>query len=126
VSVLRTIPAVISFLLIGAHFLRRGDHPIVFLCLLLLPLPFVRRWPARFLSIVLLSAGGVGWLVIAWRLAEARQGLGEPYTRMTLILGGVALFTFFSAWLLPGVSSRERAAGPGASPGRRSPPATSG
>lgn len=92
----------------GAHFLRRGDYPIVFLCVALVPVLFVRRWPARFLSILLLAASGVGWLVIAWRFAEIRQAVGQPYTRMALILGGVALFTFLSAWLLPGLGAPSR------------------
>jgi hypothetical protein len=100
-TILRTVPAVLAVLLMGAHFLRRGEHATVFLCAAFVPVLFVRRGPARFVALLLLVACGIGWLVIAWQLAEIRKAAGMPYLRMALILGGVAVFTFLAAWLLP-------------------------
>jgi hypothetical protein len=48
-----------------------------------------------------LSAGCVVWVITAWRIAQSRMSAGTPYLRMLAILGAVAAFTAFAAWILP-------------------------
>jgi hypothetical protein len=41
-------------------------------------------------------------VITAWRIAQSRMNAGMPYLRMLAILGAVAAFTAFAAWILPG------------------------
>lgn len=106
-SVLRRIPALLALLLLGAHFLRFGRLALVALCLLLLgPLFVPRRWAQRLVSAAL-ALGSLVWL---WTLGEdvqQRLAFGMPWLRLAAILGAVALFTAWAAWLV-----RPRAAQP--------------
>lgn len=112
---------VVSFLVLGAHFLRFGAMPLVALCLFLPFLLFVRRpWVARVIQVALVL-GGLEWLRTVISLIGNRQASGEPWTRMALILGVVALVAFVSAltfqlrplkkWYFPS-DKLEREAGP--------------
>lgn len=93
------LPGVLSVLLLGAHFLRDGSTLLVLLLLALVPLLALRRrWVLRSLQAVLLL-GAAEWLRTMIVLMQQRAALGEPYLRMMLILGGVALFSA-SAFLL--------------------------
>ncbi|MGK5086436.1 4Fe-4S binding protein [Bdellovibrionota bacterium FG-2] len=93
-------PALLSTLIIAAHFFRFGEPGLV--CVALLSsalLLFKRRWALRSFQF-LLAVAGVVWIHTLLRLATWRFEMGEPWIRLSLILGGVALFTVFSAWLL--------------------------
>ena len=89
---------VISALLIGAHFLRDGQLLLVLLSLLLPALLLVRRPWATTVVRGLLGLACAEWLRTAWVLTQQRQAQGEPWTRMALILGVVALITGLAAW----------------------------
>jgi len=97
---LRRLPAVLSLLMLGAHFLRFGQLPLVVLCLaLLVPLFLPRPW-AQLLVAGALALGALVWL---WTLigdVQQRLAFGAPWLRLAAILGAVALFTGWSAWLL--------------------------
>ncbi len=96
---LRMIAVVLSLLLQGAHLLRAG-----------IPLPAIavgfagafallavrRPWSRRAVQVVLV-VGAVEWMRTAIVLARERAAFGEPYARMLVILGGVALFTLLGA-----------------------------
>lgn len=93
---------VISALLLGAHFLRDGQHLFVLLSLSFPTLLLVRRpWATPVVRGLLLLAVAE-WLRTAWVLVQQRQTQGEPWTRMALILGAVALITGLSAWVARG------------------------
>jgi hypothetical protein len=110
---LRLLPAGLSALVLGAHFLRRGDLGLVGACLLLLGLLFVRRlWAARLVQLALL-AGAVEWLRTLAALLPARRAAGEPWVRLVAILGGVALLALVGAALFETRRLRERYRGPG-------------
>lgn len=53
---------------------------------------------ARYFQLLLLGITGY-WIFTAFRLGLARSQAGEPWLRMALILGGVALFNLFAAAL---------------------------
>jgi len=107
---LRTIPAVLAALLLGAHFLRAQNLPLLIASLALAAILLVPRRTVRLLCRICLAAGAAEWGLTAWRIAQARMAHGEPYVRMLVILGGVAAFTTAAAWLLPAAARDERPA----------------
>ena len=98
---LRSIPAVLAALLLAAHFYRAAAIVPAAFCVAAVLLVFIRRPSAALALRVGLAAGTVVWLVTAWRIAQARMDAGTPYFRMLAILGAVAAFTAFAAWIYP-------------------------
>ena len=92
----RLLPVILSLLVLGAHFLRQGSLFIVgSIILLLFMLPIRKGWVAGVAQVVLV-VGAAEWVRTLVILAQERMRAGEPYIRMVLILGGVALFTLLS------------------------------
>lgn len=91
--IMRLLPVIIALAVLAAHFYR-SQYWIAFgITFAFLPLLFVRApWAARALQAALV-AGAVEWLRTAAALIALRQSMGQPYTRLALILGGVALAT---------------------------------
>ncbi len=93
------LPAVLSLLLLGAHFLRDGVVVLVAacagLCLLLL---IARPWVARVVQAALVL-GSLEWIRTLVVLALQRQHAGLPWLRMAVILGAVAALALLAAWL---------------------------
>ena len=101
-------PAGLSALVLGAHFLRRGELALVAACLALFGLLFVRRsWAARLAQLALV-AGALEWLRTLAALLPARRAAGEPGVRLVAILGGVALLALVGAALFETRRLRER------------------
>lgn len=102
-------PAVLSLLLLAAHFLHADQPQIALVCLALpLMLFFKRRWAVRILQLLLLG-GTMVWLWTMVALAEVFQSIGRPSLRMMIILTSVAAFTAISAMLLEiSLNSRPR------------------
>ena len=103
-SALRTgahllLPA-LALLLLGAHFFRAALVPLTVACLGLVALLFVRaRWAWLTLQAAL-AIGTFEWLRTAWEFASMRAAMGQPYTRLLVILGSVALVTALAALAL--------------------------
>jgi len=97
----RRIPVVLSFLLLAAHFLRAGQILGVAVCLLLPLLLGVRRAWSVWVLRGALAVVGLWWVRILAAIAAERRSLGEPWLRMALILGGVALVAWISILALP-------------------------
>lgn len=97
---LMACPAVLSFLLLSAHFLRGGRHMDIALCLLapLLLIP-KRRWVGFVVQGLLIAGTGV-WVATTLSIAEQRHALGQSAFRSVLILSVVAAFTLSSAFIL--------------------------
>jgi hypothetical protein len=96
-NVLKLLPVVLSFLLLGAHFYRAGLIPLTVLCAAILFLLFLKkRWIPRLLQ-VLLVVGAIEWLRTLYMFAAMRIAWDQPWGRLALILGGVALFTALSS-----------------------------
>ncbi len=93
------VPIVLSLLVLGAHFLRDQSYVGVAVSLLLVGLLLVRRaWVARLVQVALVL-GAIEWLRTIFLLAQMRAALGQPFTRMAIILGVVAAISLFSAML---------------------------
>lgn len=100
-KILIYIPIVLSVLVLGAHFMRYANGSLlpVAVAAVLLGLLFVRQpWVARLMQSVLV-VGTVEWIITLVNLASRRADMGEPYLRLVLILGVVALVTFCAAML---------------------------
>ena len=98
-TLLLTLPAVLSLIVLGAHFYRAGDWPITLLCLALtglLALP--RAWVARVVQVALVL-GAAEWIWTAVDFVQQRMSLGAPWMRLALILGAVAAFALLAAAL---------------------------
>lgn len=121
-KVLLYLPIVLSLVVLGAHFLRYGNAVGVSGSLLVIALLFVRQpWAARLTQVVLLL-GALEWLRTLYELAQLRAALGQPFTRMVLILAIVAAVTFCSAFLfqLPALKRIYRLDGGASDGGSRS------
>jgi hypothetical protein len=108
INLLRLLPVVLSFLLLGAHFYRSGLTLLTAACiampfLLLLPRP----WVARLTQFVLVL-GALEWLRALYYFAAMRSAFGEPWMRLAIILGAVALFTALSALVFRSSGLRRR------------------
>jgi hypothetical protein len=102
------LPAGLSALVLGAHFLRRGDLALVAASLALLALLLVRRpWAARLAQVALL-AGACEWSRTLALLLPARRAAGAPWARLAAILGVVALVALLGAALFETRRLRER------------------
>ena len=95
-KVLRLLPVVLSFLLLGAHFYRAGQTAITAACVMVLFLLMLHKaWVPRLFQI-LLVLGALDWLRTLYVLAVMRVTFGQPWARLAVILGAVALFTALS------------------------------
>ena len=98
-KVLVYLPVVLSLVILGAHFMRYGNSIGVVGALALIALLIVRQpWVARLMQVVLVL-GALEWIRTLYELAQVRAALGQPFTRMMIILGIVAAVTFCSALL---------------------------
>jgi len=107
-NVLRLIPVILSFLLLGAHFYRSGQVMLAAICVALLFLLFIRKsWVPRLFQI-LLVLGALEWLRSLYYFAAIRIAWEQPWTRLAIILGAVALFTALSGLVFRSKAVRAR------------------
>jgi hypothetical protein len=90
------LPVILSLLVLGAHFLRSGVIILVLGMLALVGcLAVRRRWVPRVVAVVL-GLGAIEWVRTLLLFSGERIATGQPYVRLVVILGGVALFTALS------------------------------
>jgi hypothetical protein len=108
VTFIRLSPVVISILLLAAHYYRAGHLLLVIIFSASVLLLFVMRpWVAAIIRTELVI-GVIEWMRTAHNLVLLRQSMNEPWVRLLLILGGVALFTFASIFIFKNKSIAER------------------
>jgi hypothetical protein len=95
-NALRVLPVILSFLLLGAHFYRAGQLELTLLCVALPFLLLLRKHWIPLLFQVLLVLGALEWLRSLYHFAAMRIAWNEPWTRLAIILGAVALLTALS------------------------------
>ena len=107
-NIVRLLPVILSYILLGAHFLRGGELALVVTCLLL---PFLllvpRPWAARVLQTGLVL-GVLEWARTLMTLVEVRQSMDAPWLRLAIIFGAIILFTLWSVTLFQRPALRER------------------
>ncbi len=102
------IPAVLSCLLLAAHFLRHNNLILVAISLALPCSLFIRRrWAVRLVQAVLVI-GALEWIRTLIATAMQRMEDGASWKRMAVILGVVAMWTLGSALLLETSMIRRR------------------
>jgi hypothetical protein len=107
-AVALSMPIIFSFLLVGAHFFR-GSHfilvclSLVFPCLLLVQ----QRWAARAVQPALICAA-FEWARTSVSIMNIRLAAGEPYLRMLLILGAMAVLNLGAVFIFYSPVMRKR------------------
>ncbi len=96
-NVLRLTPVLLGALLLAAHFSRADNLPLTLISLIAPVLLLVRRPWVVWAFQVALVVGALEWVRTLFAIAHTRQALGEPWLRMAVILGAVALVTASSA-----------------------------
>jgi len=97
-----------ALLMLAAHFIRSQLWLLAVLCVALIALLAVPRRLTALVLQVALIAGGIEWLRTLFGLVSARMAAGAPFTRLTLILGGIALVTCASAMVFRTATLRAR------------------
>lgn len=96
-TLLALLPVIVSALVLAAHFFRAGNPAGVAASIAGIALLFVpRAWAARAVQVGLVI-GAAEWVRTLFAFTAARRELGEPWGRLAVILGTVALFTLASA-----------------------------
>lgn len=105
-NAIRLLPVVLSLLLLGAHFYRAGQEALTGVCLALPLLLFLRRpWVPRLFQ-ALLALAALEWLRTLYVFAGMRIAFEQPWTRLAIILGAVALLTALSGLVFRVVALR--------------------
>ena len=96
-NLVRLLPAFLSCILLAAHFARMGSVLLVLLSLLLPAVLFFRyEWAARLVQVALIY-GTIEWVRTLISGVAERNAEGQPWIRLAIILGVVAVFTLSSA-----------------------------
>ena len=92
-NIIRLFPVFLSSLLIAAHCLRWGSWVLTGVCLVFpVLLFFTKPWAARIVQLYLIIAS-LEWLRTLFVFASRRIAESMSWTRLAVILGGVAIFT---------------------------------
>lgn len=102
------IPAVLSCLLLAAHFLRQGSMFLTGVSLAVPLMLFIRHRSIVRLFQVVLAIAAMEWVRTMAVSAARRFDAGDPWQRMSIILGAVALWTIGSALLFETPPLRRR------------------
>ncbi len=96
---IQLLPVLFSMLLLAAHFLRADIIPLV-ISFLLLPIGlFIRKAVIARIFQIILILGSIEWIRTTFLLVAIREQEGRPWTKLVVILGSVALFTFASLFV---------------------------
>jgi len=107
-NLLLLLAPILSLLVLGAHFLRAGNLLLVLAALVLLGcLLLPRPWVPRLVQAALLL-GTVEWVRTLVLFAGERMRAGEPYARLVIILGSVALVSLASTFVFETARLRRR------------------
>ena len=107
-NIVRLLPVIFSFLILSAHFSRGNLFVLSIICLLIPFLLFIKHgWVVRLIQIVLII-GSLEWIRSMFIYINQRQTLDEPYVRLVIIIGIVALFTGLSALVFRNQVLKER------------------
>ncbi len=104
----KILPIVVCFILMAAHFGRANLFVLQIVSLLI---PFLLFWKnkisARIIQIFLLLSG-IEWIRITIYYVQIRVENDEPWLRLAIILGAVAILTMSTALVFRSKSMKER------------------
>ena len=96
---LRIVMTVIALLLAAAQYGRAGDTILKYLFAALPLLLLVRKKWSDMILAVSISFTVPVWILTTISIISERKAAEEPWLRMGIILGGVALFALITAFL---------------------------
>lgn len=104
----KLLPVIFSFLVLSAHY-SRSNNIHMSLAFLFLPLILLikRKW-VIYISYVFLLFANIVWMETTYKLILARQHLGEPYLRLTIILGIVSAIAIMSMLVFKNAKLQKR------------------
>lgn len=104
----RLLPVILSSLLMSAHFFRVGQINLAGACIVILFLLLPKKpWVPRLFQVLLIAAS-LEWLRTLYMLVQMRIAFDQPWTRLAVILGTLALLTALSGLVFTGKSLRAR------------------
>ncbi|MEX0776603.1 MAG: hypothetical protein WD042_12945 [Phycisphaeraceae bacterium] len=106
--ILALIPAILSCLLLAAHFYRMQGFVLAGICVAAPFVLLVQRWWAVRVMQVVLALGAAEWFFTIANIYVERVQEGRPWLRMAIILGAVTLFTLGAAILFKVAPLRRR------------------
>jgi len=92
--------ATLSLLLLSAHFLRYGEWGLCFAIVSLVVLTFYRLAWVRWIVIAVLAFGVMVWADTGMTLINMRMAFGQPWSRLSLIIGSVTILTAVAGAML--------------------------
>ncbi|MCB0283151.1 MAG: hypothetical protein H6627_04650 [Calditrichae bacterium] len=96
----RLIPAIISYLIVAAHFFRNGQWVLTILFFIAPFFLIIKKdWILKSIQ-WLLYAAALNWVFVTYGFVYHRVVSGDPWQRLILIMLGVLAFMIFSAVLL--------------------------
>ena len=99
-TILLLLPAMLSFLLMAAHWLRAGNTALMDISLFMMGLLWIRRPAMRRGVQLLLALAALVWIGTAYGVAQQRMEEQEPWFRAAVILLAVAGFNALALALL--------------------------
>jgi len=101
-SFLRVLPAQFCLLLVAVLAMRLGFPLIMIVPLtgMLMVALFIPWAEVRFLMTGVLALCTLIWTIMTVMRVELRMAYDQPFLRLAAILGGVALFNAWAAWLV--------------------------
>lgn len=105
---LRLLPAILSFLILGAHFSRDNQTALMAMSLLFSFLLLIKKpWIPKLFQIALLL-GALEWMRSLYFYIKAYEENGLSWTKLTFIIGAVAVFTALSTLVFKGKAIKKR------------------
>ena len=104
----KILAIVFCSLLLAAHFGRAGLFALQYVCVLI---PFLLFWKSKIAARIIqiyLVLGGLEWFRITVHYIKIRMASGEPWLRLLIILGVVAILTMATALVFRSKSMKDR------------------
>ena len=102
------IPAILSFLMLAAHWMRADSLPLAGGTLGVALLLLVPKWWAARIVQVVLGLAVIIWLLTTWGIIQDRMDEGKPWQRAALIFLGVVIFNLLALLLFGTKRLRQR------------------
>ena len=105
---LKILPIILCFVLLAAHF---GRANLLILQIISILIPFLLFWKTKIVAIIIqtcLMLAGIEWIRTTVYYARIRIENGEPWLRLAIILGSVAVLNFATVLVFRTKSMRER------------------
>ena len=102
------LPVIFSMLILAAHFSRAGNSVLMIISFILPFILFIRHSIIVRIMQAALLLGTIEWIRTVYVFSYERADAGQPWLRLVIILGVVALFTFASAFVFSLNKIKER------------------